>query len=247
MAENEQRSDLIGVGSALRRARQIRGISLDEASRDTKLRMEQLEALEGEAFDSQGGEVFVRAQLRTYAQYLGLNSDKVVGAYVRQSDEIQPPKPPGTLDPVERAIAATRIRDNQKFLLILAAVVLVALVSVGLVSRRAAPEPATLPTGLTSPATDVALAAEDPAIEIAIEATAEVEVSAVADGEPVQPRILRAGEVVSFTAAEELTVNASDGGKIDVTVSGESLGAPGPFGQPWSQTYTAEVVPSPST
>jgi cytoskeletal protein RodZ len=243
MAEKGLRSDLIGVGSALRRARQIRGISLDEASRDTKLRTEQLEALEEEEFESQGGEVFVRAQLRTYSQYLGLNPEKVVGAYARHAEEPEPPPPPGKLSRVDRAIAASRVRDNQRFLLVAAAVVLVALVSVGLVSRKGAPEPAALPTDLV--AADPVSASGEPKIDVAIEATAEVEVSAVVDGELVEPRMLRAGEVVSFTAVEELTVNASDGGKIDVTVSGEALGAPGPTGRPWSQTYVAnEVVAS---
>ena len=61
-----------GVGSALRRAREVRGLSLDEAARDTRLRVEQLDALEREDFDVLPGEVYVRASLRTYANYLGL-------------------------------------------------------------------------------------------------------------------------------------------------------------------------------
>ena len=48
---------------------------MDEAARDTKLRSEQLEALENESFDDLGDAVYARAMLRTYAQYLGLKPD----------------------------------------------------------------------------------------------------------------------------------------------------------------------------
>ena len=81
----------IGVGSALRRAREIRGITIDEAARDTKLRVEQLHALEGEAFDELGDPVYARAMLRTYAQYLGLKPERVLSVYAKHADDVEPP------------------------------------------------------------------------------------------------------------------------------------------------------------
>ena len=78
----------IGVGAALRRAREIRGITLDEAARDTKLRPEQLEALEGESFEDLGDPVYARAMLRTYAQYLGLKPDRVLSVYAKHGEEV---------------------------------------------------------------------------------------------------------------------------------------------------------------
>ena len=57
---------MIGVGSALRKARERRGISLDAASRDTKLHIDQLQALEAEDFEALLGDVYVRGSLRTY-------------------------------------------------------------------------------------------------------------------------------------------------------------------------------------
>ncbi len=77
---------MIGVGSALRKARERRGITLDAASRDTKLHIDQLRALESEDFDALLGDVYVRGSLRTYAQYLGLSPDKVIGAYAQHAD-----------------------------------------------------------------------------------------------------------------------------------------------------------------
>ncbi|MGZ5300074.1 MAG: helix-turn-helix domain-containing protein, partial [Actinomycetota bacterium] len=51
---------MIGVGSALRKARERRGITLDAASRDTKLHIDQLQALEAEDFEALLGDVYVR-------------------------------------------------------------------------------------------------------------------------------------------------------------------------------------------
>jgi len=245
MAGNPLRPASIGVGSALRRARQIRGITLDEAARDTKLRVEQLAALEEEDFESLGGEVYARAMLRTYAQYLGLNTDKVIGAYAKHADEPTPPPPPQKAGRVERAIAATRIRDNQRFLLIAAAVVLIALIAVGLVSRRAAPPAATMASQASLTSSPAPLRS----VEVSVVALAGVEVSAVVDGQAQDPVSLREGEVLSFAATDELTLSASDGSMIDLTLNGNDLGPPGTAGEPWSQTFPAvlqaEASPSP--
>jgi cytoskeletal protein RodZ len=226
----------IGVGSALRRAREIRGITIDEAARDTKLRAEQLHALEGEAFDDLGDPVYARAMLRTYAQYLGLKPERVLSVYAKHAEDVEPPSPPGKLGRVERGLAASRIRDNQKFLLVAAAVVLIALIAVGLVSRGGAPPPATIGTptttnALTSPSASAG-------IDVVVVATAPVEVSAVIDGASQSPTTLRPGESISLMATEELVVSATDGGAIELTVDGRDAGVPGKNGQPWTETYT---------
>src|SRR5207247_3796552 len=102
---------------------------------------EQLEGLEGEDFELLGEGVYVRAMLRTYAQYLGLRPDKVMTAYAKHADEPEPPPPPAKLGRVEQALAAARIRDNQRFLLIAATVVLVGAVAGGIVARGGPPPP----------------------------------------------------------------------------------------------------------
>jgi cytoskeletal protein RodZ len=86
-----------GVGSALRRARELRALTLDQAARDTRLRVEQLDALEREEFDVLPGEVYVRASLRTYANYLGMDADEVAGAYARGAEAPEPVPPPAKM------------------------------------------------------------------------------------------------------------------------------------------------------
>jgi len=226
----------IGVGSALRRARELRGITLDEAARDTKLRAEQLQSLESETFDDLGDPVYARAMLRTYAQYLGLRPERVVSVYAKHAEEVAPPEPPGKLGRVERGLAASRIRDNQKFLLVAAAVVLIGLIAVGLVSRGGATPAASIETpslGATTPTT-----AEGRGVEVVVTATGPVEVTAVIDGAAQDPTTLRPGESMSLRATDELQLSADDGGAIELTVDGKDRGVPGRHGQPWSATYS---------
>jgi cytoskeletal protein RodZ len=226
----------IGVGSALRRARELRGITLDEAARDTKLRAEQLRSLENETFEDLGDPVYARAMLRTYAQYVGLKPERVVSVYAQHAEEVTPPEPPGKLGRVERGLAASRIRDNQKFLLVAAAVVLIALIAVGLVSRGGAtPEAAIETPSLTAPTPNPS---GSPGLDVVVTATGPVEVTAVIDGAAQDPTTLRPGESMSLRATDELQLSADDGGAIDLTVNGRDRGVPGRDGQPWSATYS---------
>ena len=170
----------IGVGAALRRAREIRGSRSTRPPATRSCASEQLEALEGEAFDELGDAVYARAMLRTYAQYLGLKPDRVLSVYAEHAEEVAPPEPPGKLGRVERGLAASRVRDNQRFLLVAAAVVLVALIGFGLVSRSGAPPAAAIVTPSFVPASGAS--SPSPGVDVVVTATAPVEVTAVIDG-----------------------------------------------------------------
>ena len=235
-------TDEIGVGSALRRAREKRRLTLEEASRDTKLPVKQLSALEEERFDALLGDVYVRGSLRTYAQYLGLSPEKVATAYARRAEEPQPPPPPAKLGAVERAIAATRIRDNQRLMVVLAAVVIVIAVVFGLLSRASSvPPPATLPT------TAAPAVAADGAVQVALIASHATNVTYTLDDAEPQTVSIMKGETRSFSADQRLTIRVANGGAVKVTVDGVDLGTPGQPGKPWHATYgLGEVPPSPS-
>ena len=226
---------LIGVGPALRKARERRGVTLEAASRDTKLHVSQLEALESEDFDVLLGDVYVRGSLRTYARYLGLNADKVIGAYSKHVDDPEPPPPPAKLGRVERAIAATRIRDNQRLMVVLACLVLIGAVVFGLLSRsHSAPPPATLPTVAASPQP------LDRQIEAVVVASQPVDVTVRADG-VVTRYTMAAGETRTFVAADRLRLALSDGGAVHLTIDGVDEGIPGVPGRAWAKTYAFDT------
>jgi hypothetical protein len=234
---------MIGVGSALRKARERRGITLDAASRDTKLHVDQLRAMEAEDFETMLGDVYVRGSLRTYAQYLGLSADKVIGAYAEHADEPAPPPPPARLGRVERAMAATRIRDNQRLMVFLAGTVLVIAVVFGLVSRGySSPVPATLPTVAAEPEP------LDREIDAVVQAIAGVQVTVTADG-VLATYTMEAGETRSFRAGTDLVLLFSDCGAVQLTVAGIDRGVPGSPGQPCTKRFSfgASEGATPST
>jgi cytoskeletal protein RodZ len=230
----------IGVGSALRRARELRGITVEEASRDTRLSGQQIGALEAEAFDDLGGEVYARAMLRTYAQYLGLDAAKVVGVYARVAEDPSPPPPPGKMGRVERAMAAARIRDNQRFLLIAAVVVFASLIAVGLVSRGGTSPPAAIPSASADVGSSLA-ETNGKTVDVVLTAQDEVQVTAAVDGVPGDVMTLRPDEVVTFSGEDEVALTVSDGASVTVMVNGRDLGVPGKAGKPWSDTFAFDT------
>lgn len=232
MAGGPSNDTLIGLGPALRKARELRGVTIDAASRDTKLRVDQLQALEGEEFDALLGDVYVRGSLRTYAAYLGLDPEKVIGAYARHVEDPGPPPPPAKLGRVERAIAATRIRDNQRLMVVLAGTVLLVAVVFGLVSRgHSTPEAAPLPSVAAEPEP------ADRSIDAVIEAIRDVVITADADG--IRQRFeLTAGETRTISARTALALSADDGGAFRLAVNGVERGIPGTPGAPWSDEWS---------
>src|SRR6202795_2695089 len=234
------RDSSIGVGPALRNAREARGCSFDEAARDTKLRLDQLTALEDEDFDALPGDVYVRGSLRTYAAYLGVDPDAVMDAYSKHADEPGPPPPPQKMGRTERTIAASRLRDSPRVVLIVAAILLVALLAFSLVSRNRgvqASSPATPPVseGLTGQPINLALAAKR-----------GVSVTVAVDGE-TETFTMRIGETRSFMARQSLLLQLADGASLHIVVNGTDLGVPGHVGRPWTRTWTSDTGVSPST
>jgi transcriptional regulator with XRE-family HTH domain len=69
------------IGERLEEARKRKGISIREASEATKIRSDYLHKLESNSFDLNLPEIYVRGFLRGYANYLKLNSDKVLADY----------------------------------------------------------------------------------------------------------------------------------------------------------------------
>jgi cytoskeleton protein RodZ len=232
----------LGVGPALRQARIARGVSIEEAARDTRIRPEFLQALEQEEYERLLGDVYVRGCLRSYAAYLGLSPDKTIDLYARDSAEpapmrgAQPAKPSNDL-----AMGAPRRRDNHRLIGMIAAVVLVLAAAFGLLStRNSTPEPADLPSN--APPEPVLTHG----IVVGVLAQQEVDVTIWADdGAPVV-YTLQPGEGRSFAADMTIRIELSHGASARISVNGVDRGFPGKADGPWHDTYSFdESSPSP--
>jgi len=103
---------MIEIGNTLQKARTRQGLELQDAAEATRIRVKFLAALEGERFGELPAEVYARAFLRTYADYLGLDSELFVAELNARIEASRPPPPPPppeprfTLPRLDRRLAA---------------------------------------------------------------------------------------------------------------------------------------------
>ena len=71
------------IGETLREARQNKGASIEDASRATRIKMEILEQLEAAEFNRLAAPAYTKGFLKLYAEYVGLDSQAMVDAYLR--------------------------------------------------------------------------------------------------------------------------------------------------------------------
>jgi transcriptional regulator with XRE-family HTH domain len=80
------------LGGILQQARASRGLTLEDAERDTRISKRYLEALEREDFAAFPAPFYTRAFLRTYGQYLGLDVAELLRTVPH--DRLEPEVPP---------------------------------------------------------------------------------------------------------------------------------------------------------
>jgi len=84
-------------GEELRRERELRRITLREVAETTKINLRYLEALENNDFEHLPGGVFNRGFVRAYAQFIGIDPEAMVTAYLAEEQSQGKPgvaKPP---------------------------------------------------------------------------------------------------------------------------------------------------------
>jgi cytoskeleton protein RodZ len=68
-------------GENLRREREMRGVTLEEISEATKISIRFLRAIENDEFGKLPGGIFTRSFILTYARYLGLDDERILGEF----------------------------------------------------------------------------------------------------------------------------------------------------------------------
>ncbi len=74
------------IGDALRERRMALKIDVHEVEESTKIRAKYLRALENEEYNLLPGQAYVKSFLRTYADFLGLDSRGLVDLYKKNSE-----------------------------------------------------------------------------------------------------------------------------------------------------------------
>jgi cytoskeletal protein RodZ len=241
-----------GIGPALREARESLGKSLEEASRDTKIKVDHLQALERESFEGVGGDVYARGMLRSYSAYLGLDPDKVVAAYSTAAeaglgaDDAGSDEPPPT---ESKPIRKLHRRANWKLAFIVAVVLLAGSGAAGLLSHRTSTPDATAATATSTPSSPSAPLESSALAYVYLKASKRVDATVIADGTKMFSGTLKPGKPQQFTASTLARVWLSRGGVVDITVNGHQLGSPGTKDKEFAASYTPldfRVRPSPA-
>lgn len=80
--EKNKQPAVESIGEKLRKTREEKGISLEEARRSTKIHTNILEAIEADRLENVLGKTYVKAFLKKYAVYLGVDEKEIVKEYV---------------------------------------------------------------------------------------------------------------------------------------------------------------------
>ncbi|MGQ9926653.1 MAG: helix-turn-helix domain-containing protein [Chloroflexaceae bacterium] len=159
------------LGDRLRQARERQGLSLAQASVDTRILQASLVALEEGAYQRLPGDVVVRGFIRNYAQYLGLPPDEMIELYRRERGSTDPIRiVPATNPPRTRAYVLPSFLGVFFVTMALVGLAYVTLNAVGRIGDRAwevtggptvmAAQPSPLPTVTPAPAPTLAPATQ---------------------------------------------------------------------------------------
>jgi hypothetical protein len=231
-----------GIGQVLRAARRGAGIELQQAAWATRLREDYLEALERDEVDSLDLDpAYVRGTVRTYAGYLGLDSETMVAAH-RVGGGANGDGP-----------GAGRDRSLPRRLAGLVGIAAVAVIGfvLGAASARGdlpwswgrSEAAAPVETPRPAVAREDAQAGERDAgdeeseavlsaparrpVRLRMEFSDQVWVRGVTDGDEVFEGIYEPGQVERIRADEQVTLRLGVGGAIEFTLDGVSYGALG--------------------
>ena len=128
------------IGVTLRDTRMRRKIDLGQIEADTKIRVRYLRALENEEWDVLPGGAYTRSFIRTYANYLGLDGERLADEYRRLVEDPlaagyprgEPPAPPAAGTSSRRPIGS-RLQVSRGALAVLISVgLIVLLIGIGL-------------------------------------------------------------------------------------------------------------------
>ncbi|MDX1509920.1 MAG: DUF4115 domain-containing protein [Nitriliruptorales bacterium] len=232
----------IGIGDALRGAREEQGRSVEDVARTTRVRAEYLRALEAEEFRVLGGDVYARGFLTTYAKELGMDPAPLLESYRRHAKGPEP-----TASQLITVPAASAPRQSPPwFVWSLAAVIVLAVIVwvAGAIGGRnpapsdptivappqpstESPTPAQTPTFAPSPT--VAPTPDEVTVFLAFQEN--VWIDPVVDGVRIGSETVRAGETREFVGTEIIEIRFGNLGGVDIELNGEPLGTLGRSGQ----------------
>lgn len=259
---NSPSDDRTSVGRALAQARIASGLSVDEVSTVTRVRVPIVQAIERDDFSRCGGDVYARGHIRSLARAVGLDPDPLIEQYAAEHGA----EPPAvTVPAVYRAERGMRRseprRPNWTAAMIAAIVAVIGFVgftvlhgngggkpTAGATSSSPAatrttpsstPQSNSAPTA--TPPTNSAIAAAPPG-KVTVKVTADSGTSWIqatdSNGKLLYQDSLHQGQSRTWTDDKKIKLIIGNAGAVQLFVNGKDLGPAGTDGQVVRLTYT---------
>ncbi|MEY9876820.1 cytoskeletal protein RodZ [Streptacidiphilus sp. MAP12-33] len=248
------------IGQVLGNARVAAGLTVDEVSAETRVRVPIVHAIEEDDFSRCGGDFYARGHVRALARAVGVDGDELVRRYdAAHGGAPQDAKVPLFENVGDRRISAERRRPNWTAAMVAAIVVVIAVIGFNLAqSPHATPAAAntpsaaatpsigpvlhpTLPSSTPAPVKGSAIAAA-PAGKVTVKLLAQNGDSwmMVKDGtgKVIFEGDLAQGQSQTFTDNKQLKLVFGNAGGVHVWANGKDLGTAGGDGQVVNVTYT---------
>jgi len=259
---------MTNLGTSFKKARESKGISLDDIAKQTRISTRFLSAIEKEEFNLLPGGIFNRGFVRSYAEALGIDADQAVAEYDRllaarepidtPTVTAPPPKAERHLYPIAIGVLAFAIaifyivahqsgRTAEGTTATAPPVVQPQPTAPAVTSQPAptTPEPAKVTPAPTPPSTPIAeIAKETPpppvhALTLDIEAREETWIKVTSDGNSVNPgEILEPGMTRKFTAANSIFISIGNAAGLKLKINDKPLKPLGKSGEVRSVTIT---------
>ncbi|MEI7032966.1 helix-turn-helix domain-containing protein [Streptomyces pratensis] len=240
---NSPEDDRPSIGRALQQARVAAGLTAEEVSSSTRVRIPIVHAIEQDDFSRCGGDVYARGHIRTLARAVGLDPEPLVEEYDADHGGRPAPTPAAPLFEAERIRSEPR-RPNWNAAMAAAIVVVVGFVgftlfsgddepaSTAQVAEGSEPDEATAEPTATKPS-DPKPAPSESAIAAAPRDKVTVKLSATRDeswisakdhnGRMLFDGLLLKGESKTFQDEERIDLVLGNAGVIELFVNGKEV------------------------
>jgi cytoskeletal protein RodZ len=232
------------IGEKLEEARKRKGISIREAAESTKIRGDYLQKFEANSFDVDLPPLYIRGFLRSYARYLDLEPDRIVGDFDSLGGRERKParrenrevygrvdfsEAAGSPEGGEAAPAGDRTAQDQavmlKFALLGGSALLAVIAIIVLFKVLFSGSPAKPAQTAQGPAPTVQAEAAQTLTLTAIDAT-RVKVVQDLDGKVLFNGSLVRGETKSLRKSGSLLITVEDRTKVRIEVNGRNYDIP---------------------
>ncbi|WP_369195474.1 helix-turn-helix domain-containing protein [Streptomyces djakartensis] len=232
------------IGHALRQARIAAGLTVDDVSSATRVRMNIVHAIEADDFSPCGGDVYARGHIRTLAKAVHLDPEPLLAQYGDEHGGRPAPTPAAPLFEAER-IRPERRGPNWTAAMVAAIVAVIGFVGFTMfqggddggneanVAEGSTPDDSASPTTKTKKPADPKPEPSDSAIAAAPQDKVTVRVAAADgrswiaakdhNGRMLFDGVLKQGDTKTFQDSTKVHLVLGDAGAIDLFVNGKKI------------------------